>query len=133
LLSLRGEQRYGALGLTPAQLRFRTIEVLVEQVLRLSRQRPMLMVLEDVHWIDPSMKDFIAELIPRVANQRVYLLVTYRPENIPDWSQHPHATSAALNRLAREQAAQIVPSVGGLEFIQTLTRRIVERADGVPL
>ncbi|MDH3689057.1 MAG: AAA family ATPase [Gammaproteobacteria bacterium] len=133
LLSLPGEDRFGPLDLTPQQLRHRTIEALIDQLLALSRRQPALSVVEDAHWIDPSMRDFVGEIMPRIADQRVFMLITYRPEYTPLWSGHPHLSTVALNRLGRKQAAEIAHSVGGRELMDAFVERIVVRADGVPL
>jgi class 3 adenylate cyclase/tetratricopeptide (TPR) repeat protein len=133
LLSLPGEARFGQLDLTPQQLKQRTVETLISQIMSLSRRRPVFIAVEDVHWIDPSMAEFVAELIPRIADQPIFLLITCRPENAPDWSGHPHLTSMTLNRLGRKQAAEIAHSVGGKKLLDAIIERIVARADGVPL
>jgi class 3 adenylate cyclase/tetratricopeptide (TPR) repeat protein len=133
LLSLPGEDRYGPLDLTPQQLRDRTIEALIDQVLALSRQRPVLFVVEDAHWIDPSTQDLVGEIMARVADQAVFMLNTYRPKDTPLWTSHPHLSSVALNRLGRQQSAEIVQSVGGQDLTEAIVARIVARADGVPM
>ena len=133
LMSVPGEGRYGPLELTPQQLRQRTIEGMIEQILSLSKKRSVSMLVEDGHWIDPSMKDFINELIPRIAHHRIFVLVTYRPEDIPDWSHHQHVTSVTLNRLSRKHAAEIAHTIGGQELMEAMIEKIVLRADGVPL
>ena len=133
LLSLPGEDRFGPLNLTPQQLRHRTIEALVAQVLSLSRQRPVLFVVEDAHWIDPSTVDFVGEMMPRVTNHQTLIVITYRPEQVPKWPMHTHMSSVTLNRLGRRQAAQIAHSVGGEDLIGAIIEQIVARADGVPL
>ncbi len=133
LLSLPGEDRFGPLDLTPQQLRHRTIEALIDQVLALSRQRPVLFVVEDVHWIDPSTGDFVGEIMSRITDQAVFMLITYRPEYAPLWSDHPHLTAVALNRLGRKQAAEIARLVGSRDLGDSIIERIVARADGVPL
>ncbi|MCG8689736.1 MAG: AAA family ATPase [Minwuiales bacterium] len=133
LLSVPAEERYGALDLTPQQLRHRTIEAMIDQVLALSRRRPVLLVVEDAHWIDPSMSDYVAEIMPRIADHAVFMVINYRPEYTPPWSGHPHLSLVALNRLGRKQAAEIAHSVGGQELMDAIIDRIVVRADGVPL
>ncbi len=133
LLSLQAEKRFGRLDLTPQQLRQRTIETLAGQVLNLSRQRPVLLIVEDAHWIDPSMSDFIDELIPRIAEKPVMMLITYRPESSRSWSGHTHLTSVSLNRLGRRQGTEIVSAICGTQLDQPIIERIVRRADGVPL
>jgi tetratricopeptide (TPR) repeat protein len=133
LLSLPGEDRFGPLDLSPQQLRYRTIEALIDQVLGLGRRRPVFFVVEDAHWIDPSMGDYVGEIMPRIVDQAVFMLITYRPEFTPVWSGHPHLSLVALNRLGRKQAAEIAHSVGGQELMDAIIERIVVRADGVPL
>ena len=133
LLSLPAEDRYGVLELTPGQRRDFTFAALVEQVLVLSRQQPVLFVMEDVHWIDPTTQDLVGEVIARIADAAVLVLVTYRPEFIPPWSGYPYLTSLALNRLSREQAGNIVAAVGGTNLTDAVVENIVARADGVPL
>ncbi len=133
LLSLQPDGRHCRLELTPQQLRQRTIEMLVNQVLNLSRQRPVSFVLEDAHWIDPSMSDFIDELIPRIANYPVMMLITYRPEYSQIWSGHTHLTSVSLNRLGRRQGIEIASYICGTRLAEPVIERIVRRADGVPL
>ncbi len=133
LLSLPAEDRYGTLDLTPGQRRDHTFAALVGQVLALSCQRPVLFVIEDVHWIDPTTQDFVGEVIAQIADATVFVLVTHRPEYVPPWTGYPHLTSLALNRLSREQAAKIVQAVGGAKMTSALVDKIVARADGVPL
>ena len=133
LLSLPAEDRYGSLNLTPKQRRDQTFAALVEQVLALSHQRPVLFVIEDVHWIDPTTQDFVGEVIAQVSGAAVFLLATHRPDYIPPWTGYPHLTSLALNRLSRDQAAKIVEAIGGMKLTGAVEDRIVARADGVPL
>ncbi len=134
LLSLPGEDRYAALNLTPRQRRNRTFAALISQVLALSHQRPVIFVVEDAHWIDPTTQDFVGEIITQVANATVFVLITHRPNYIPPWKGHPHLTSLALNRLSRHQAAEIVGNVvGRSELTGAVVDRIIARADGVPL
>ena len=133
LMSVSGQQRYGPLELTPQQLRQRTIEAMIDQILALSNRRPVYILIEDAHWIDHSMMDFISELMPRITDKPVLILITYRPENLPKLPPLPNLTSISLNRLGRKQAAEIASSVGGEELMQAVIEKIVKRADGVPL
>ncbi len=133
LLSLPGEDRYGSLNLSPQQLRHQTTEMLIDQAISLSRQRPIFSVLEDAHWIDPSTEDFVGEIMQRITEKAVLMLVTYRPEHTPSWPDQPHMTSVTLNRLGRRQAAEIANSVGGKDLRDAIIERIAARAEGVPL
>ncbi|MGI9315703.1 MAG: adenylate/guanylate cyclase domain-containing protein [bacterium] len=133
LLSLPSEERFGLLELTPQQLRQQTVEALIGQMISLSKRRPILSVVEDVHWIDPSMRDFVTELISRIPEHPIFVLITSRPENAPVWDGHPHITSITLNRLGRKHAAEIAQQVGGQELMEVIIDRIVVRAEGIPL
>jgi len=133
LLSLPGDKRYGPIDLAPEQLRDRTFAALVEQVLALARLRPVLFVMEDAHWIDPTTRDFVGEVIAQIAGAAVFVLVTHRPEFDAPWQGYPHLTSLTLNRLSRAQSAEIVASVGKGKLTDAVIERIVARADGVPL
>jgi predicted ATPase len=133
LLSLPAEDRYGPLELTPQQRRDQLVETMVDQLLALSRQRPVVFVLEDAHWIDPTTEYLLGEIMPLIADEPVFMLITYRPSYTPPWASHAHLTSIVLNRLGREQGAAIVRSVGGSRLADEFVERIVVRSGGVPL
>ena len=133
LLSLPAEERYGVLDMTPQQRRDRVIEALVTQVLQLSERRPILFVLEDAHWIDSTTELLVSEIIARIAEKAVFLVLTHRPDYAPPWADHPHVTAVALNRLSKAQGMEIAQSVGGGELPSKTVERIIARADGVPL
>ena len=133
LLSLDGEVRYGPTDLSPEQRRDRTFAALVGQVLALARQRPVLFVMEDAHWIDPTTLDYVGEVIAQTADAAVFVLATHRPDFDAPWQGHPHLTSLTLNRLSRAQTAEIVETVGKGRLAGAVVDHIVARADGVPL
>lgn len=133
LLSVPLEGRYDEPELTPQRRRERTIETLIQQVMALSRLRPVLFVLEDAHWIDPSTELVISETMARITDAPVLMVITHRPEYGPPWSDQPHLSSLALSRLGRTQVSQIIEVVGGTALTQEIVDRIVDRADGVPL
>ncbi len=133
LLSLPGEHRYGALELSPQQQRDRTIEALINQLIELSWQRPILFVLEDAHWIDPTTEALIGEAIIRIADAPVLMVITYRPDYTPPWPDLANRTKISLNRLSREQGTEMVHTMGGDELAASVVAEIITRADGVPL
>ena len=85
LLSLPNDGRYPALELTPQQRRQRTLDALVSQMVALSRQKPVLMIFEDAHWIDPTSLELFGRIVDRIPSLRVLLIVTFRPEFEPPW------------------------------------------------
>lgn len=133
LLSIPLEGRTGELDLEPQKRRDLTIEAMVDQILALARVRPVLFVFEDAHWIDPSTAAFLAQLIPRIAEAAVFMLITSRPEFEFPWTGYRHQISVNLDRLDREQCIRIVQAVAERDLTNRVVNRIVARADGIPL
>ncbi|MBM3394076.1 MAG: hypothetical protein FJY37_05470 [Betaproteobacteria bacterium] len=117
----------------PVALRERTLELLAHQVELLARKAPVLMVFEDLHWIDPTSEAALSELIPRLHGLRVMLLMTFRPEYTVRWLQHPHVHLLHLARMARPEVARLIQCVSGKPLPENLAARIASQTDGVPL
>ncbi|MER8957228.1 AAA family ATPase [Mesorhizobium sp. M0833] len=134
LLSLPTEGRFPPLQLTPQRKKEKTFDALLRQLEDLARQGPVLMLFEDVHWIDPSSRELLDLVIERVPRLPVLLLLTFRPEFQPPWIGHPHVTLLVLNRLDRREGAALVQRVVGTgELPSDVVAEIIERTDGVPL
>ena len=134
MLSLANDGRYPALELTPQQRRQKTLEALVLQVAALARQNPVLMILEDAHWADPTSLELFGRIIGKIPSLSVLLIITYRPEFDPPWIGRPHVTALTLNRLGeREIAAMIDGVTGNKPLPESIRQDIIERTDGVPL
>jgi class 3 adenylate cyclase/predicted ATPase len=120
--------------LTPQRRKERTIEVLVEQLLGLARQKPVLCIFEDLHWADPTSLDVIEWIVDRVQTHRVLVVLTFRPEFVPTWHGHSHVTLISLNRLARTQSTELIEKVtGGKPLPPPVLEQILAKTDGVPL
>ncbi len=134
MLSLPNDGRYPALDLTPPQRRQRTLEALGTQLGALAWQNPVLMIFEDAHWADPTSLEAFSRTVDRVANLRVLLIVTFRPEFAPPWIGRPHVTALTLNRLTeRDIDAMIDRVVGNKQLPANIRQDIIERTDGIPL
>ena len=134
MLSLPNDGRYPALELTPQQRRQRTLEALTAQIEALTRTNPVLMIFEDVHWIDPTSLEVLGRAVDRIQNLRVLLIVTFRPEFDPPWIGRPHVTALTLNRLGeRDIDAMIDGVVGNKPLPASIRQDIIERTDGIPL
>lgn len=134
LLDLDGEPRYGPLTLTPQQRRNRTLAVLVQQIAGLASRKPVLWVVEDAHWIDPTTLEVIELALDRAPSLRVLLLITARPTFAASFASHPVVTRLALNRLARAATQSIVARITrGKRLPEVLLEEIAARTDGVPL
>ena len=122
------------LDVTPQRKKEKTFEALLRQVEGLSRQQPVLMVFDDLHWIDPSSRELLDRVIERVADWPVLLLAMFRPEFQPPWTGQPHVTMLTLARLDRRDTAAMVANVAGNAALPPeIMEEIAERTDGVPL
>ena len=134
LLGLNGEARYAVADLTPQQRRNRTLAALGDQLSGLVGRKPVLWVIEDVHWIDPTTLEFIEMALDRVQNARVLILITARPTFVASFASHPVVTRLALNRLAKAATQSMVQRItGGKRLPEVLLDEIAARTDGVPL
>jgi len=134
MLSLQNDGRYPPLDPDPQRRRQRTLEALNRQLEFLSRSDPVLMIVEDVHWSDPTSLEAFGRAVDRVASYRVLMLVTFRPEFEPPWIGRPHVTALTINRLVQRDIAAIVDGVAGNKFLPSNIRQdIIDRTDGIPL
>jgi class 3 adenylate cyclase/predicted ATPase len=134
LLSLPFEGRYEPLELAPQQLKAKTLEASIAVIEAMAAQAPVLMVVEDVHWIDPSTVEYLDLAIERLSAARVLLIIIYRPEFEAPWTGHAHVTAHALNRLGRKDATAMVAKVTeGKALPDEVLDQIVAKTDGVPL
>ncbi len=136
LLGIDPTARYGrAADLAPQRRRARTLAALVEALVGLSRRRgPVLMMLEDAHWIDPTTLELVGLEIDRIANARVLMLVTSRPDGQPSLGGHAHLSRLTLNRLGQGPSEAIAARLAGDQPLSAdLLQEITARTDGVPL
>jgi class 3 adenylate cyclase/predicted ATPase len=122
------------LNLSPQRKRQKLLEALLHQLEALARGRPVLMIFEDAHWIDPSSRELLDLIFARISRLRVLLIVTFRPEFQHAWSGQPHVSVLALNRLGERDGTALVERLAGNAGLShEIVTEIVERADGVPL
>ena len=133
LLSIPGGASYAPLDLSPGRKKEKTFEALMSQLETLSRPRPVLMVYEDVHWIDPSSRELLDTTIDRIVRLPVLLVITFRPEFHPPWAGQAHVTTLMLSRLGRREGTALAGSVAGNVLPEDVVREIIERTDGIPL
>jgi|CXWL01.1.fsa_nt_gi class 3 adenylate cyclase/tetratricopeptide (TPR) repeat protein len=125
--------RYPPPQLSPRKQKGKTLEALIDRVRALSRHGPLIIVIEDIHWIDPTSQDLLERLVPIVKSLPVLLVMTYRLEYQPPWTG-PDVATLTLNRLDREHGAQLVESLTLARALPTdVLDEILARADGVPL
>jgi predicted ATPase len=134
MLSLPNDGCYPTLELTPQQRRQKTLEALTAQLEALAKGKPVLMIFEDVHWIDPTSLEAVGRAVDRLKALRVLLIVTYRPEFEPPWIGRPYVTALNLNRLGDREIAAMIDRVAANKTLpESIRRDIIERTDGIPL
>ena len=134
MVSLPNDGRYPTLELAPQQRRQKTLQALTAQMHALSQSHPVLMIFEDVHWIDPTSLEVLGRTVERLKTLSVLLVITYRPDFEPPWVGRPHVTSLTLNRLGDREIATMIERVTGNKALPNSVRQdIIERTDGIPL
>ncbi len=134
LLSLPNDGRYPTLEMSPQQRRQRTLEALTTQTVALAEQTPLLMIFEDIHWIDPTSLEALGRGIDRIKAVGVLLIITYRPEFEPTWIGRPYVTALTIGRLGERDIASMIDHVTGNKPLPPNIRQdIIERTDGIPL
>jgi predicted ATPase len=134
LLGLSIGAGYPALKLAPQRQKELMLEALLDQLVALAAAQPVLVVHEDVHWIDPTTQELLSLAIERTQRLPVLTIITFRPEFTPLWAGQPHVSELALKRLGQREGAAIVGRVvAGKSLPNEVTAQIVAKSDGVPL
>jgi predicted ATPase len=128
------EARYAPLHLTPQRQKQKTLEAMLALVLELAEQHPVLFILEDIHWVDPSTLEFLELLIAQGPTAAVLTVVTYRPVFQPSWGLRTYLTPLTLQRLPPAQVEAMATLVTGGKLLPTaVLQQVVTNTDGVPL
>jgi len=113
MLSLSDGERFPPLDLSPQRKKEQTLGALLRQLQALTQRQPVLMICEDLHWIDPTSRELLDLTVEKIAGLPVLLVVTYRPEFQPPWVGQSQVTVIALNRLGRNEGASLVHRLAG--------------------
>ncbi len=124
---------YAALEGTPERRKQKTIEALIEMLLMASETQPLLLTIEDLHWIDPSTLQFLTAFIEQIPAAPVFLLLTYRPSFAAPWPARPSLVSLTIGNLTVEQTAAVVTRIAGRKLPPEVVSHIVAKTGGVPL
>jgi predicted ATPase/energy-coupling factor transporter ATP-binding protein EcfA2 len=133
LLFLAPDGRYLTASLTPAREREETFHALRRWLRACSEKRPVLFVVEDLHWADASSLEFLSQFIGERLHDRILTVLTCRPEFNAPWPAAAHQTTLALNRLTRRQVTEWLRRDAGRAVPETLVAQIYQRTGGVPL
>jgi TOMM system kinase/cyclase fusion protein len=134
LLSLPLTTEYAPLTLTPEQQKLQLLHALLTILLRIAAQMPVLFVMEDLHWVDPSTLELLNLLVDQGPTARILALFTFRPDFSPPWMGRSHCTQVTVHRLPQQQATEVLRQVAhGKALPPEVVEQIVARTDGVPL
>jgi class 3 adenylate cyclase len=134
LLSIPVGQRYPSLDMAPSEQKERTIAALLAVFEGLTKDAPVLALLEDAHWIDPTSLDVFSRLVDRLPGLPALLVIAFRPEFAAPWVSRAHVSLLSLNRFGRRQALAMIDRVaGGKALPEKVLEQIVAKTDGVPL
>jgi len=134
LLSVDTARYYPDFDPLPQEIKKQILLSLIHLFGKLTEHEPVLLILEDAHWIDPTTLEFISLLSSELTHQRLMIVASYRPEFDPPWSGYSHATLLRLNRLSQQESRSLVNRVRGDQSLPAdVLDQIVTRTDGIPL
>jgi class 3 adenylate cyclase/tetratricopeptide (TPR) repeat protein len=111
----------------------RSFDAIKRILLRESLNQPLIVIFEDLHWIDDQTQEFLNLLVDSIANARILLLVNYRPEYSHSWGSKTYYTQLRLDPLGKESADEMLGALlGDGQELAALKRVIVERTEGNP-
>jgi predicted ATPase len=134
LLLLPLADRYASLTLTPERQKQKTLEALLIWLLQEAERQPVCLIMEDLHWVDPSTLEWLSLLIDQIPTARVLMLLLFRQDFRPPWAVRSHLTHLALGRLSPQQTEGMIGNVvEGKLLPAEVVQQLVATTDGVPL
>lgn len=134
LLSLPIDEKYAPSSLSPEQQKLQIFQTFLGVLLEIAARQPLLLVMEDLHWADPTTLEFLDLLVDQIPTTRILALFTFRPEFRPPWSGRAHLTTITLHRLTQNQVADMIQHLAaGKTLPREVFEQILSKTDGVPL
>jgi class 3 adenylate cyclase/predicted ATPase len=132
LLSIPRDGQHRLFEVDPQKRKDKTFDALFAQLRRL--EQPVLVIYEDVQWIDPTTLELLALTVERAHHMRLLLVISARPEFRPPWPGYAHVTTVSLTRLSRRDGTMLIAAIAqGRALPGEVTSQILARTDGVPL
>jgi len=134
LLSIEADSVLGPLDLSPQVKLERTLEAVTQQLVSMAGKKPVLLLFEDAHWVDPTTLSLAERVIKQIRDLPVLIVVTARPEFDPDWGADQNSAFIRLSRLANTEVAEMVLDVAGGNAVPAeVCELIATKTDGIPL
>ncbi len=125
---------FPTLSLLPQRQKQKTLEAMQALLNALANQQPLLFIVEDLHWVDPSTLEFLYLLVEQPPQNRLYIVLTSRPDFQAQWSAHPSLSLLTLPRLTPQQVTIMAEQVANQKTLPAVvTYQIIQKTDGVPL
>ena len=133
LLEIPAEDTLSPIEMTPNQRKNETLAI-VEDLLMMALDGPVLLLIEDAHWSDQSTQTLIDRLLKRIGREHALVLITHRPELKTNWSEHAQGTQINCKPIGHDHCAALIRQVANrMQMDDTLVQEIITRSDGVPL
>ena len=134
LLSLPPAERYPLPPMSPELQKRKTLAAFLGALHAMAAAEPLLLIVEDLHWVDPTTLELLTLLLDQAPTSRVLVLLTARPAFVPSWTPRSHLTQLALTRLAHRQTSAMLAAVTGRKKLPAeVIEQIITKTDGVPL
>ena len=133
LIGIEPDAGFAPSGLPPNQVRTATIAALIDWLQRIAIAKPLLLVLEDAHWIDASTMELLTRLVGALADMPLLTVITARPEFVSPWSGRAEVSTIGLDRLSNRDCEALVREVAGPAALRRPVEEILSRSDGNPL
>jgi class 3 adenylate cyclase/tetratricopeptide (TPR) repeat protein len=127
------KDRYSAPQITPQQRKQKIMEALLGVVLGLAAERMVVIIIEDLHWVDPTTIELLGLLLDQAPTSNIFVLLSYRLEFTPPWTPRTHITHISINRLTRKQSGRMVRWIAGNKDLPlSVFNEIIRKTDGTP-
>lgn len=134
MLSISVGDQYAIPEYSAEEIKRRILTAQIDLLLAAAEQIPVLFIMEDLHWGDPSTIEVVGEMVTAIEDSRVLILITARPEFVPPWDAQSYGTTHRLNSLTKSETRALVRGIVEEQGLSAeVVERIVERSDGVPL
>ena len=127
------ESGMGKMPMSPEEKKARITEVVKEITVKGSEIRPLIMAIEDLHWVDKSSEEYLKSLLDGISGARIFLIFTYRPEFVHAWGERSFHSQLTLNRLSNRESLTMMANLLNTEDInRDLETLILDKTEGVP-
>ena len=134
LLSVPLDHKYAPSTLSPEHQKNLIFETMLGVLLEIASRQPLLLVIEDLHWADPTTLEFLNLLVDQIATTRIFALFTFRPNFNPPWGARAHHTNLTVHRLTPKKGIDMVQHIAGPKPLPPeVLEQILKKTDGVPL